>query len=134
MASGTEMLFLQMLKAFMPKEAAEKIAGMVEDGTFDRIGSLPADIQEIKDGIKSLGMAVTFLKDDITRLELRLGDGLQGRSNTGAAQDNLPPGDGDNGGHFDSAFVEPASNRNTGGNGTSRLLAHDGHCEPNGES
>lgn len=46
--SGTDLLLTNMLKSFMPKESAEKIAGWATNGTFDRIGALPADIAEIK--------------------------------------------------------------------------------------
>lgn len=60
--SGAEMLLVNMLKAFMPKEAAEKIGAMASDGTFDRIGNLPADIDEIKRGMAALhlGQAKIF--------------------------------------------------------------------------
>ena len=46
--SGMEMLLINTLKAFMPKESAEKIAGWASDGTFDKIGNLPEEISEIK--------------------------------------------------------------------------------------
>ncbi len=46
------MLMQAALKAFVPKETAEKvqlaIEGMLRDGTLDGIGSLVSDIQEIK--------------------------------------------------------------------------------------
>ena len=46
--SGMEMMLINMLKAFMPKEAAEKIAGYATDGTFDRIGAIPSELDAIK--------------------------------------------------------------------------------------
>jgi hypothetical protein len=59
--SGMEMLLVNTLKAFMPKEAAEKIYRMVEDGTFDRIGAVPADIAEIKRAIGQLHLGLATL-------------------------------------------------------------------------
>lgn len=45
---GMEMMLTNMLKAFMPKESAEKIAGWASDGTFDKIGNLPSELEAIK--------------------------------------------------------------------------------------
>jgi hypothetical protein len=51
-STGPEMLLIAGLKAFVPKETAEKInaalTGMLNDGTLDGIGSLVSDIAEIK--------------------------------------------------------------------------------------
>lgn len=49
--SGMEMMLINMLKAFMPKEAAEKIAGYATDGTFDRIGSIPSELDAIRESL-----------------------------------------------------------------------------------
>lgn len=50
--SGPEMLLIAGLKAFVPKNTAEKInatlEGMLRDGTLQGIGSLVSDIAEIK--------------------------------------------------------------------------------------
>lgn len=116
-----------MLKTFMPKEAAEKIAGMVEDGTFDRIGSLPSDIQEIKAAQKALGFQLAEIQRTLAS------HALQGRSDKGTIYDNVPPGIGING-HSEVPLIEHAPNRDVGGNGTAHFLTHDRHCESDGES
>lgn len=50
--SGPDMLLQAALKAFVPKQTAEAVSaaieGMLRDGTLNGIGSLVADIQEIK--------------------------------------------------------------------------------------
>lgn len=56
--SGMEMMLVNMLKAFMPKEAAEKIAGYATDGTFDRIGAIPSELDAIKESLARIELAI----------------------------------------------------------------------------
>jgi hypothetical protein len=52
--NGPEMLLVNMLKAFMPREAADKIYGMATDGTFDRIGAIPSELDAIKKALQDI--------------------------------------------------------------------------------
>lgn len=60
--SGTEMLLQAALKAFVPKETAERyvaqaaqvsaiVEGMVKDGALDGIATLISDVREIKESL-----------------------------------------------------------------------------------
>ena len=115
--SGMELMLTNMLKAFMPKESAEKIAGWAQDGTFDRIGALPSELDEIKRAQARIefGLARIFAvlqNETIDRVpggsspgfvqaalaEHRTDDGPGGRSSAGGDADNgcgsdLPAGD-----------------------------------------
>lgn len=89
--SGMDLLLTNMLKSFMPKESAEKIAGWATDGTFDRIGALPQDIAEIKRNIENLNLGLAKI------FALIQSQGLSGQQIlAGGTQDGIS-GDAGNG-------------------------------------
>lgn len=75
--SGMDMLLVNALKAFVPKDVAEKLSevlqGMIEDGTFEKIASLPSDVAEIKRAIIQLHLGMATIAAHISALESRTG-------------------------------------------------------------
>lgn len=85
--TGMEMMLTNMLKAFMPKESAEKIAGWATDGTFDKIGNIPSDLEEIKRDLAKLQFALAKIYAALS-VEQQVfaagnGDGVSGGTVTG---------------------------------------------------
>lgn len=132
--SGPEMLLQAALKAFVPKETAERlttaIEGMLRDGTLDGIGSLVSDIAEIKASQRRIefGLAKIFalVQGEQQVHARRTEDGLPGSAGLGpvetVARNDGPlslagPGDGDDAGR------EPDGVR---GGDTEGIAGHEG--------
>lgn len=75
--SGMDMLLVNALKAFMPKDVAEKLneilQGMIADGTFEKIASLPSELEAIKRSIGQLHLGVATIAAHVSALESRTG-------------------------------------------------------------
>jgi hypothetical protein len=113
--SGMEMLLINTLKAFMPKEAAEKIYRMVEDGTFDRIGEVPSDIAEIKRAVGQLHLGLATLAAHVSALEMR----------GGVARN--PLSDGAERGPVAVAYAERGTDADAGSSFITSGISHNGH-------
>lgn len=126
--SGMELLFINTLKAFMPKEAAEKIAGMIADGTFDRIGSLPSDILEIKSRLEQCEKRFDRLELGLAKIYaaicqpvpsptpiLQIGNGDRVSSDAGSV------------GPIDAPLAEHGTDGRPSGSGDASSDADDGH-------
>lgn len=65
MSTGAEMMLQSIFKLFIKPKDAEAIAAqlnrMITDGTFDRIGCLPADLDTLKKGNAYIAEAVVSL-------------------------------------------------------------------------
>lgn len=70
--SGMDMLLVNTLKAFMPKEAAEKILGYANDGTFERIGAIPFELDQIKARQQAIGLQLEEVRNALLAIATRL--------------------------------------------------------------
>lgn len=70
--SGMDMLLANTLKAFMPKEAAEKILGYANDGTFERIGAIPFELDQIKARQQAIGLQLEEIRNALLAIAGRL--------------------------------------------------------------
>jgi len=74
MANGQEMLIIGMLKAFMPKDVAEKISAIVtegvENGAIEKFMAVPGKLEELSGSINRLHSGMAALAARLDEREL----------------------------------------------------------------